>query len=105
MSGARLLLLVAGASAGTALLRYLPALFATRPAHPKLERLLQGVPAAALGALLVQSVPTALPAGHLLTVAAALSVAAVLSLRPGGVLLPVAAAVAIAAAGLFLHLP
>ncbi|MDA8345119.1 MAG: AzlD domain-containing protein [Thermaerobacter sp.] len=105
MSGARLLLLVFGAALGTALLRYLPAFFADRPAHRHLERLLQGVPAAALGALLVQSAPTALPPGHLLTTIAALSVAIVLSLRPGGVLWPVAGAVAVAAFGLFLHLP
>ena len=105
MSDAELLLLVALSALGTALLRYLPALFASRPIHPRLEHLLQGVPAAAIGALLAQSAPGSLPSGHLLVTAAALLGALALSIRPGGVLWPVAGAVAIAALGLLANLP
>lgn len=96
---------MAGSALGTALLRYIPALFASRPAHPRLERLLQGVPAAALGALLMQSTPSALPPGHLLTTLIALGAALLLSIRPGGILWPVFGAVTLAAIGLALHLP
>ncbi len=103
MSSVRLLVIVGATAVGTALLRYLPALFATRPAPHRLERLLQAVPAAALGALLTQSAPTALPPGHPLTLTLALAAALVLAVRPGGVLWPVAGAVAVAATGLLLH--
>jgi branched-subunit amino acid transport protein len=104
LSGVRLLVIVGGSALGTALLRYLPALFATRPVPLRLERLLQGVPAAALGALLAQSAATALPPGNAWTLALALIAALLLSLRPGGVLWPVTGAVAVAAIGLLIHL-
>ena len=99
-----LLLFILAAALGTALIRFLPARYAHRAAHRGLERLLQGVPAAALGALLVTGFGTALPAHHLATTAAALALAAVLAWRPGGVLWPVVGAVGVAALGLALHL-
>ena len=99
-----LLLFVLAAALGTALIRFLPARYAHRAADPRLQRLLQGVPAAALGALLVTSVNSALPPHYLVTTALALALAALLSWRPGGVLWPVVGAVAVAAAGLWLHL-
>ena len=89
---------------GTALIRFLPARYAHHAADPRLARLLQGVPAAALGALLVTSYGTALPPHYLATTLVALVLAGVLAWRPGGVLWPVIGAVAVAALGLSLHL-
>ncbi len=95
---------VIAAALGTALIRYLPARYAHHAADPRMQRLLQGVPAAALGALLVTSFHTALPPHYLATTLVALGLAALLSWRPGGVLWPVLGAVLVAAAGLYLHL-
>jgi len=61
MTAVRLLVFLLAASLGTALMRLLPARHAHRAADPRLARLLRGVPAAALGALLVTSVGSALP--------------------------------------------
>ena len=104
MSNQGLLLFALGSAFGTALIRFLPARYAHHAADPRLTRLLQGVPAAALGALLVESYTTALPPHHLLTTGIALALAALLAWRPGGVLWPVLGAVAVAATGLALHL-
>jgi len=99
-----LLSFILASALGTALIRFLPARYAHRAADPRLQRLLQGIPAAALGALLVTSVDTALPPHYLATTLVALALAVILSWRPGGVLWPVLGAVAVACAGLALHL-
>ena len=99
-----LLLFIFATALGTALIRLLPARYAHRATHKSLERLLQGVPTAALGALIAIGIGTALPPHHLLITAAALALAALLAWRPGGVLWPVLGAVGVAALGLTLHL-
>lgn len=99
-----LLAFIFATALGTALIRFLPARYAHHAADPRMQRLLQGVPAAALGALLVTSFQTALPPHYLATTFAALALAGVLAWRPGGVLWPVLGAVAVATAGLALHL-
>jgi branched-subunit amino acid transport protein len=103
MTSAGLLLFILAAALGTALIRYLPARYAHHAADPRLARLLQGVPAAALGALLVTGFNSALPPHHLALTAVALAVAAVLAWRPGGVLWPVLGSVSVAAIALALH--
>ncbi len=104
MNSLTLLTFVLAAALGTALIRFLPARYAHHAADPRLERLLQGVPAAALGALLVTGFTSALPPHDLVTTALSLGVAALLAWRPGGVLWPVLGAVAVAATGLYIHL-
>ena len=104
MSGLALLAFILAAALGTALTRFLPALYAHHAADPRVARLLQGVPAAAIGALLVTSFETALPPHYLVTTLVALSLAVVLAWRPGGVLWPVLGAVVVATIGLSLHL-